>query len=209
MKFRPANPHDAPIMSDVDRLSWPAALAVRTDEFAARIAAFPAGQWVAERNGRIVGTASAQRINDRFLRANGDRYERLTDGNRFTASHDPGGEIYQLISVGVLPKFRSQGLGRTLVDRQIDAARRTDGMRRILGFTRPAGYRRHRKLSIEEYLAGRDDGRCPDPVVDFHLSAGAVIVSVHADFRPQDTDACGYGVLIEYPIEGPCNVPEN
>lgn len=189
-------------MAEVDRQSWPAALATGVEGFRCRIAAFPEGQLVAESRGRIVGTAAAQRITSEFLAANMQRYDLVTDCNRFTASHTPQGELYQLIGVGVLPEFRGSRLGRQLVDRQIEQGRSLPGIQRILGFTRPAGFHRHRRLAIEIYVSLRgDDGRLVDPVLAFHLEAGARIVSIHADFRRNDHEACGYGVLIEYPLD--------
>ncbi len=186
-------------MAAVDRSSWPARLATTEAEFQARIDAFPEGQIVAESSGRIVGSASAQRITVEFLRAAGSRYQLVTDSNRFTGSHHPDGEVYQLIGVGVLPEFRGQQLGRQLVDHQIRLARSLPGVRRIVGFTRPALYHRYAQLPIDEYLQSRGpNGQLLDPVVDFHVAAGARIVSVHPDFRPEDQEACGYGVLIEY-----------
>ena len=40
-----------------------------------------------------------------------------------------------------------------------------------------------------------------DPVLAFHQQAGARIISVHEGFRPEDLEALGAGVLIEYPTE--------
>lgn len=202
--IRAATPADVAAMADVDRRSWPAALATTDEEFAARIAAFPAGQLVAMSAGQIVGTASAQRITAQFLAAHSDSYDTITDGNQFTASHTDAGEIYQLIGVGVSPDFRGHRLGRLLVDHQIEQARRLTGVERILGFTRPVRFARNGGISIEEYVRSKDaDGKPLDPVLAFHLEAGARIVSIHPDFRPNDVDSCGYGVLIEYVGERP------
>jgi GNAT superfamily N-acetyltransferase len=202
--IRKAVSAEAATMAAVDARSWPAALAANTEQHFARLLAYPEGQLVAEITGRIVAAASAQRITQTFLLANCESYHRITDGGRFTQSHNRNGEIYQLVGVGVLPEFRGRKsgvwLGRELVDRQVAFARRLRGVQRIVGFTRPAGYHRHKEMAIDEYLSQRrSNGKLLDPVVAFHVDAGAQIVSVHANFRPEDTEACGYGVLIEYP----------
>lgn len=196
---RRATIDDAPQMAEVDRQCWPSALATTESEFTARIEAFPDGQLVAVAGNRVVGSASAQRITAEFLAANCKSYELLTDGNRFTSSHATDGEIYQLIGVGILPEFRGRQLGRRLVDCQLDAARRLPGVRRIVGVTRPAGYAGHCEVPMEEYArqVGKD-GRLLDPVLAFHVEAGARIVSILPNFRPADRAAVGYGVLIEY-----------
>ena len=197
---RAATAGDAGAMADVDRMSWPAPLATTADEFAARIAAYADGQLVAIAAGRIVGTASAQRITAEFLAAQSHNYDSITDENRFTRSQTGDGEIYQLVGVGVLPEVRGRRLGRLLVDRQIELARKLTGVGRIVGFTRPAAYSQHATTAIEDYIQARDsDENLIDPVLAFHINAGARIVSVHRNFRPSDSAACGYGVLIEYP----------
>lgn len=197
--FRSATFDDAADMAEVDRQSWPAALAVTAEQFARRIDAYADGQLVAEADGRIVGTSSSQRIRGDFLEANDHLYSLMTDRNRFTDSHDPAGEVFQLIGVGVLPEFRGRGLGRRLVDRQIAFARSLPGIRRIIGFTRPADFHESRETTIEEYVRAQgEDGRLLDEVLAFHVDAGARIVSIYVGFRPKDVQAGGYGVLIEY-----------
>ena len=199
--IRVAAAGDARGMAHIDSQSWPPAMATSAAEFLARIRAYPKGQLVAESKSQIVGAASAQRITEAFLEANDHRYDLVTDGNRFTNSHHPTGEIYQLIGVSVLPELRGRRLGRELVNRQIEFARSLSEVRRIIGFTRPREYHRHRKISIEQYVHACDsDGKLLDPVLAFHVDAGARIISLHADFRPNDHEACGYGVLFEYPF---------
>ena len=129
----------------------------------------------------------------------GGTYDDITDGGNIRRTHRAEGEIYQLINVSVLPKVRGQRLGRQLVDVQITFARGMDTVRRIVGYTRPAGFHAFPGTLIEEYLDRQPGAPDSDSVVAFHVLAGAKIVSIHADFRPADVESCGYGILIEYP----------
>ena len=200
--LRTANERDAADMAEVERQSWPSELAASESLCLARVNAYPHGQWVAESDGRIVGVSSAQRITAAFLDDNRGNYDQVTDGGRFANSHNDDGEIYQLIGVGVLPKYRGENLGRKLVDRQIEWARSLPGICRIVGFTRPAGYHKFQRMSIDEYVRAHDEnGALVDPVLAFHLDAGARIVSIHPNFRPEDLEAVGFGILIEYPLK--------
>ncbi|HID21153.1 MAG TPA: N-acetyltransferase [Planctomycetaceae bacterium] len=201
IKIRNARPGEAAEMAHVDRLSWPPELASTEEQFRARIAAYAEGQWVAEDNGRIVAVSSAQRISEKVLHNGHIDHNRLTDFGRFTRSHDPQGEVYQLIGIGVLPEYRWMQLGRLMIDHQVEFARGLAGIRRIVGFTRPVRYYRYSEMPIEEYVRRRTaTGRLLDPVLSFHLDSGARLVSIHPNFRPEDHKACGYAVLIEYPV---------
>lgn len=201
MIIRTAEPDDIPAMAQVEAASWPEDLAPSATMIESRLRAFAQGQLVAVMPGETVGVAAAQRVSQRFFEANNTHYDLLTDKGCFTNSHDPAGSIYQLIGVAVASVGRGLGLGRLLVDRQIEIARSLPGIRRIVGFTRPVRYSRHQHLSIEDYVNLRDDQeRLIDPVLAFHLDAGARLVSIQPDFRPADTESCGYGVLIEYPV---------
>ena len=201
--IRNARPEEVRRLAEIEAACWPPGVAADAECFAARLRAWPEGQWAAEMDGRVVGVATSQRIRPGFLLAEPVTYERVTDGNRFARSHCPDGEVFQLVGVSVSPEARGARLGRVLVDHELAFARALPGVRRIVGFTRPVGYCRRPDLPVEEYAAlRREDGRWADPVLDFHLGAGARIVSFHPNFRPEDPEALGYGILIEYPMGG-------
>jgi polyketide synthase PksN len=201
ISIRTAVPDDAATLAAIDADSWPAPLATTEEQWRDRLAVFPEGQYVVEYDGTPAVVAAAQRINEKFLNAGPITHARLTDVGSFRRSHDPQGEIYQLVAVGASAAVNGLGLGRKLVDRQIEFARSLPGIKRIIGLTRPARFYRHPELSIEDYVNLRSKtGRRYDPVLEFHLGGGAQFVSTHADFRPDDTEARGYGVMIEYPV---------
>jgi hypothetical protein len=199
--IRRASPDDAAALAAIEREAWPAAMAADALQVHARLTAFGEGQLLAEVAGEPVGVAWSQRVNAAHLSAEPVTFARLTDHGRFSRSHDPHGDIYQLIGVAVAAAGRHARLGRRLVDAEIALARSLPGVRRIVGFTRPVGFAKYPPLSIEQYAALRDDeGRRLDPMLAFHLGAGARLVSLHANYRPEDIEARGYGALIEYPL---------
>lgn len=201
MIFRQSTSDDVDAMAQVEADSWPEPLAASREAVATRVSVFAAGQWVAVREGQIVGTASAQRVHPDLLTGEGLTYERVTDNGTYRHTHSPDGTVYQLVGVGVPRAGQGFGAGRQLIDRQIEYARGLDGIERIVGFTRPARFHRFPNLSINEYVERRSrSGRVADPVLSFHLDSGARLVSIHADFRPEDWEARGYGILIEYPV---------
>ena len=117
--LRTACPDDVDELSRLEAACWPEGLAADASQLHARIAAYRDGQWVAELDGRLLGYSSAQRIEPGLLDSVPLDYETVTDGDRFTATHDDNGTIYQLVGVSSHPESRGQGIGRQLVDHQI------------------------------------------------------------------------------------------
>lgn len=190
---------DAAAMARVEQECWPAVLATNQEQIESRIGIYAAGQWVAVIGDDIVGTIFAQRISLQFFEETAKQYDALTDEGTFARSHDEQGEIYQMVGVSVVRAAKGLDLGRALVDQQIGHAHSCDVVERIIGFTRPAKYHEHSEIPIEEYVELRhDDGSRLDPVLSFHLDNGATFGGTFADYRPQDLQTCGYGVLIEY-----------
>ena len=199
--IRNARLEEASLLARVETLCWPNGLGVTGETFAERVRTYAAGQWVAELCGEVVGVASSQRITQAFLTSAPVTYDALTDRGRFIGSHDPEGEILHLVTVSVSRSAGGLGVGRRLVDRELVVARRLARVRRVIGVTRPKGFSRHAGMSIDEYVAARHDGGYAlDPVLNFHLTAGARLLSVHPDYRPDDAQARGYGVMIEYDL---------
>lgn len=196
---------DIDAITRVEADSWPSALAASKDAIARRVSVYPEGQWVAVRDGQIVGVAFAQRMNPPLPPMSDLTYDLVTGGGSYAGTHVANGTWYQLIGVGVVQSAHGLRIGRSLIDRQIEFARTLPGVVRIIGFTRPARFHESSELSIEDYTNRRtESGRFADPVLSFHLDSGARLVSIHPDFRPDDVQARGYGILIEYPIDQAC-----
>ena len=199
--IRNARLEEAWLLARLETACWPNGLGVTEETLADRIRAYPTGQWVAELCGDVVGVASSQRIGEAFLTSTPVTYDALTDDGRFTASHDPKGEILQLVTVSVSRNAGGLGVGRRLVGRELAEAPKLDGIRRVIGITRPRGFSRHMDMSIADYVTARHDGGYAlDPVLNFHLTAGARVLSIHPDYRPDDIQSRGYGVMIEYDL---------
>lgn len=198
LRLRQAQVCDIDQMAVVETASWPAELAADRDAIASRFHVYPAGQWVAILDGEIVGVAYAQRVSVERVFGATPTYETVTDHATFGQSHVATGPIYQLVTVGVLPTANGRRIGRQLIDQQLAFARGLTGVDRIVGFTRPVGFYRS-EFSIEDYVRQRKpDGKLIDPVLSFHLDSGAMLVSLHPNFRSADTASRGFGVLIEY-----------
>ena len=208
LTIRQAQLDDVDAMAAVEAASWPAPLATSRAGIESRVRTFPAGQLVALLDDVIVGAAYAQRITSQYLSQNPATYDRVTDRGSIAATHSPSGDVYELVGVGVSAAGQGIGIGRVLIDRQIALARGLAGTKRIIGVTRPVRFHRYPEVSIDEYVSLRSSGhRLVDPVLSFHLDSGARLVSIHPNFRPLDTESCGYGILIEYPVDPALGFP--
>ncbi|MDP7274176.1 MAG: GNAT family N-acetyltransferase [Planctomycetaceae bacterium] len=196
--LRVASLGEADELAQLEAACWPAGLAAPAEQIAARITAYADGQWVASDRDRPVGYSSAQRITFAPLDQRPLRYDALTDADRFTRTHVPTGPVYQLVGVSVHPEARGQRIGRQLIDHQVTRAWSLPGVQRVLGFTRPTGRQAAPELPLDDYVRTQGVRLPTDAVLEFHLAAGAVIVSMHEEFREIDEECLGAGVLIEY-----------
>jgi len=201
--LRTARAEEAGELARLESACWPPGLAASEEQIAARLAAYGDGQWVAETAGRLLGYSSAQRIDAELLDSHPLTYRTVTDCDRFTSTHASDGELYQLVGVSSHPSHRSQRVGRQLVDLQVARGWSLSGVHKVLGFTRPAGRHLLPAVPLSEYVAAQNGGSSTDPILAFHLAAGAVVVSHHDQFRPDDHESLGAGVLISYPKPNP------
>lgn len=133
LHIRPARPDEMPIIAEVERQVW-ARAAASQEELARRQAFLPQAFLVAEESGVILGMANAIRWSER---RQGDIAQVHADPRGAHAYHDPWGEVLYIVSVGVLPRYRGRGIGRRLIEREIEIARRM-GVEKVqlIGHTR-------------------------------------------------------------------------
>jgi len=68
--------------------------------------------------------------------------------------------------------------------------------------TRWSQYVNYQAIAPEEYLKLRsNEGHIVDPIVHMHEAHGAEIKALIANYRPQDVENKGYGVLVQYELE--------
>ena len=202
-QLRIATPDDVHAIARLESASWPDGLAANTAQVAERVATFPEGQWITIDDGDIVGYSSAQRVPRNWfatLKNEGTLcYDMVTDNNRFRRTHIADGEWYQLVGVATAPALRGRGLARLLIDHQVAHGHGLPGVEKVVGFTRPVAVPGSSGSTLQDHVASHMTGSLRDPVLGFHLDAGAHVVSLHPGFRLADVQSHGSAVLIEYP----------
>ena len=156
-------------------------------------------QFVAEVNRKVIGVLFTQRIrSDVGLRCG--KFATQLD------LHDNSGAILQLCAIAVDGDICDGNIGAELRNYALKFARSLGGaITRVVAMTRCSEFDclslspdlpRDRKNAIyKEYVY-----KVRDPTIFFHVSGGAKILDIIHDYRQEDRQNLGHGVLIAYDI---------
>jgi len=218
---RQADLRDMDRIVEVNNLAWGPGLGSTREDFIERFETFPEGEIGAFLDGRLVGIISSLITQSDSPEDLPPSWAEVSDNGRIRNAHNPKGNSLVCFSVGVGPEARGLNIGKLLVNAQADLARRL-GLRRVYAYSRPSSYRHFknkfyadlsdreflRQVPIERYLTLERDGKPRkkgeslfDLAIGMHDSNGARIVRIIPGGRPEDKEAYGYNVLLEYPLE--------
>lgn len=167
-----------------------------------QIEAFPEGQLVAVRRGRVVGYAMSL-----IVTLDDDSpwysYGEITGDGTFS-THEPAGDTLYGADIAVHPDFRGQGVASRLYEGRKAILQRFD-LRRMVAGGRIPGYRVHAgRMSAEEYIERVSRGDLRDPALSVHLKAGYRVLGVHMGYL-HDAQSVNYATLLE--LENPSYRP--
>ena len=168
-----------------------------------QIEAFPEGQLVAVRRGRVVGYATSLivRLDDESPWYS---YGEITGDGTFS-THDPTGDTLYGADIAVHPDFRGRGVAGKLYEGRLAILKRFD-LRRMVAGGRIPGYRVHAgRMSAEEYIDRVTRGELKDPALSAHLKAGYRVLGVHMGYL-HDAQSVNYATFLE--LENPSYRPE-
>ena len=188
--IRSARPEEAAALAVLDSLNWPAPLeCLKEHEIRTRIALYPEGQLVAVADGMIMGSLYTQRIQTV------DVVKRSTFRDAIKL-HEADGPILQLLTVQTRPKAsKALGLGDLLVRHALETARITLGLDLAIAVTRCKTWKKASGVPLHTYARSE-----ADPLVQGHLTRGAVVVGLVLGWRPDDVENDGCGVLVRYDL---------
>ncbi|MGD0098084.1 MAG: SDR family NAD(P)-dependent oxidoreductase [Terracidiphilus sp.] len=156
-----------------------------------RILTHPAGQFVLEKDGVVLGVLYSQRI------ASADALMTRTAADVHELFH-PSGPIVQLLAVNIDPEVQDVSYGDQLLEFMLQRCGLMAGVTQVVGVTLCKHYHTEHEMPFEEYI--RLEGSGQDPVLTFHQSHGAGIVGAVPGYRPEDHANRGNGVLVAYDI---------
>ena len=189
--IRKANLNDLPSLMELEHACWDKALQVSESVIAQRVE--QQGSYVVVVEGNVVGVVYSQRI--------ADGSQLLTSTfQTISTMHHPMHPILQLIAVNVLPSMQHLGLGDALLSFMLQLALLKEDINEVVGVTRCKHYLAYAdEHSYDDYVFRQDDNQlATDPILLFHTSHGAIIKGIVPNYRPEDRDNCGNGILITY-----------
>jgi len=193
-RARIARPSDMPALLRLEEACWPVGMHLDARALQARMQLYPAGQWLLEMNGEVVGVVYSQRV------ASAEPLRRCPF-TELAGLHDPQGAVVQFLAINVLPEKQHLGLGYQLLDLMLMRSALVDGVRQVAAITRCKDFPGHTVGELAHYIERRDSlGRPIDPILQFHHSHGAKFLGLVPDFRPEDTANLGAGVLLTYDL---------
>ncbi|MBP5971591.1 SDR family NAD(P)-dependent oxidoreductase [Brasilonema sp. CT11] len=194
--YKIRHPHlsDLPALVNLEAKCWSEPLQTYSDEIKQRIERFPDGHCLLEMDGKIVGVIYSQKISS---------VEVLEEATyrEVSALHRKEGTVIQLLGLSILPEIQDRGLGDLLREFMLQRLALKGGIELVVAVTRCKKYTNHSHLPMAEYILQRDN-QCHllDPILRFHEEGGATIKKIIPNYRPEDVDNLGIGVLIEYDI---------
>lgn len=181
--FRNALEDDLEDLYFVEKKAWKD-IAVTKEILRSRIERYPAGQFVAELNDRVIGSIYTQSIDCI------DSLYYTTFAEHFKL-HKSAGNVFQLIGVAVLDEYASLQVGQMLRNTALAFARES-GKHIAVAMTRCISP----SPTISSYW--KKVLSADDPVLQFHVSSGAKIVGCVAGYRVEDRINFGHAVMIQY-----------
>ncbi len=195
--YKIRHPHlsDLPALINLETQCWPEHLRASANDIQQRIERYPNGHLVVVWDEQIVAVMYSQRITNDAILQN-------TTYQQVPLLHNPQGTVIQLLGINVLPEFQERGLGDQLREFMLQYSTLSNGIESVVGVTRCKKYVSNSHMPIVEYLKLRNEqGQLLDPIVRFHELGGAKIKGIIPNYRPEDTDNLGTGILIEYNLQ--------
>ena len=168
----------------------------KRDQLESHLEIFPEGQFVAEYDGRVIGSCSSLIINfDEY----DDRHtwDDVTD-NGYITNHNPDGYNLYGIEVMVHPKFRRMKIGQRLYDSRKELAAQMNLKSIIIGGRIPNYHKYADELLPREYVKEVQLHKIYDPVLSFQLLNGFTLMRINPNYLPDDLASNKYATLMEW-----------
>jgi len=191
-KIRLAELSDLPALESVEAAAWAEPLRAGPDVLKRRLVNSPTTNLVCVVGGHVVAALYTQRIADP-QELDGAKYRNISD------LHTPTGKFLQLITLAADPNKVTLGIGTELRAFALYLARLDATIESVVAVTLTHGFK-DSGMSMQQYVDEHSKGTIFDPTLGFHTFFGGTIKRLVHDYRPEDIDNGGIGVLVQYNI---------
>jgi ribosomal protein S18 acetylase RimI-like enzyme len=121
LKVKLATLDDLPTIMLIERESYPLDMQANEEKIRERIKTFPEGQFIVFLKNKPVAYSTNQILNfDPKEKAK--TWLQYTNGGYIASTHEPKGNAFYFVSVGVRPNFRRMGIGSFVYDKRLEIA---------------------------------------------------------------------------------------
>jgi predicted amidohydrolase/ribosomal protein S18 acetylase RimI-like enzyme len=173
------------------RRAYPAMEPYSTAQLRGQIQNFPAGQFVAVYEDKVIGYCATFRVAESLALAQ-HSWAEIT-GAGFASRHQPRGAWLYGMEVCVDPNYRGLRVGQRLYNERKRLCARLNLKGIVFGGRLPGLARRWRQVgSAAAYVEDVAARRLRDPVLGFQLRNGFEVVGVLENYLPWDKESRGY-----------------
>jgi ribosomal protein S18 acetylase RimI-like enzyme len=199
IRFRLMTPDDIKGVIDLQRMSFPR-MASRGEiweepELKRYMRLFPEGQFCAQINDKIVGSASSLVITMNPEYKTHTWYDICYDSIEKT--HDIHGDTLYDVDISVLPEYRHIGIASRLYSLRKELAIKI-GLRRMIGGGRLSNFYKYcSHMNAQQYLKMVTNIEIEEPALNCQIKNGFQIVKLLPNYLP-DEDSLNYAAFIEW-----------
>lgn len=194
--IRLARPDDIPAIRELERKVYPSMSRYSAEVLLGQMNNFPEGQFVAVFDDKVVGYACAIRMG---IKAVQPHSWREVSGEGFGHTHDPIGEFLYGIDTFVDPAFRGLRIAHRFHQQRKKLCQHLRLKGIVFGARLPSLQKKLKKgESVAAYVEAVRQKRQRDSYLSFYLRHGFEVISVLADYLPQDKESLGHAVLLQW-----------
>ncbi len=186
---------DVKDLLEIEKQVWASHLQQSKKDIERLVRLYAQESLVIEEQGKVVAVNFAQAL---------PTIDNLAKGTWKTLAVSPQttGPVIRLITLNVDNTQWNKEYGDHLLDFLLYWCSLQENVTSVIGATRCSQLPQHSDKTMEEYIQMKDEQGLPvDPILHFHACHGAKILGLIPNYRQEDVDNQGYGVLIEYSIK--------
>ena len=198
--IRAANLNDIDAIVALNAIAYPGlaerGLTWSEEQVESHLRVFSEGQIVAEKDGEIVGAASALVVDLGRDPERRHTWLGITDDGMFF-NHDPSADTLYGADINVHPEHRRQGIAAALYEARRELCRRLNLRRIVLGGRLFDFHEKAATMSVDEYARLVEAGDLYDEVLSFQLKRGFTLKRLLPSYLP-DSRSGDFGTFLEW-----------